>query len=99
MRRSLFIIILGLVATLPTLGQDAAVERIQAVVDGQLTGYSARSISDHLAARPGVRLCRVDVHSRNLLLSVDPSCQLSQQAIERFFAIHGLHLRCYSRVP
>lgn len=99
MLRSLFIIILGLAASFPALAQDPVLERIQAVVDGQLTGHSARSISDHLAARPGVRLCRVDVYSRNLFMEVDPNCRLSQQAIERFFAIHGLHLRCYARVP
>ncbi|HRH39045.1 MAG TPA: hypothetical protein PK760_11900, partial [Flavobacteriales bacterium] len=45
--------------------QTSGVEQVQAVIAGPLTGASARTLSDHLASRPGVLLCRVDPVSRN----------------------------------
>lgn len=79
--------------------QGDGVDLIQAVVSGPLTGHGARTITDHLAAHPGVRLCRVDPVSRNMLLHVDAAFRMDERAIRHLFRMHGLHLRCYSRSP
>jgi hypothetical protein len=68
--------------------------RLQAVLQGTLSGHLARSLTDRLSARPGVRLCRIDPASHNLLLHVDGSFSLSAAGLEHFFRVHGLNLRC-----
>lgn len=75
------------------------VEQVQAVIAGPITGTVARTLTDHLSARPGVLLCRVDPISRNLLLLVGEGSHLSEEALRHLFTLHGLHLRCYVREP
>lgn len=82
-----------------TQAQDEGVDQIQAVVSGPLTSHGARAITDHLAAHPGVRLCRVDPISRNMLLHVDAAFRMDERAIRHLLRTNGLHLRCYSRAP
>ncbi len=77
----------------------AQVDQIQAVVSGPVTGQVTRTLTDHLSVRPGVLLCRIDPVSRNVLLHVDPSFHLNEEALRKLFLIHGLHLRCFIRTP
>lgn len=93
----LLIIALGSGACAGASAQSGAPERIQAVLNGALSGHLARSLSDRLAARPGVLLCRVDPASHNLLLHVDASFGMSAAGLEQFFRVHGLMLRCLQR--
>lgn len=94
------LVLAALLAVMPSRGMaQAGVDQIQAVVSGPLTGQSARTLTHHLAARPGVRLCRVDPVSRNVLLHVDQGFRMGEQALRHLFAQHGLHLRCYVRQP
>lgn len=79
--------------------QSGALDEVQAVISGPLTGHMARTVTKHLSSRPGVVLCRVDVSSRNLLMHVDDRFRLSEPSLEKLFAMHGLHLRCYRRGP
>lgn len=96
--RLLVFLIAGLALQADARAQGDGVDLIQAVVSGPLTGHGARTVTDHLASHPGVRLCRVDPVSRNVLLHVDAAFRMDERAIRHLFRTHGLHLRCYSRV-
>lgn len=99
MLRFLLLSVFALILINVTHAQDPAVEQVQAVVKGPLTGHSARVLTDHLVKRPGVLLCRIDPASRNLLLRVDQHFHLSEAGLRKFFAMHGMPLACYTRGP
>lgn len=96
-------IILALLATAllssACAAQAGGQERIQAVIGGTVDGQRARAVADHLAARPGVSLCRVDPVSRNVLMHVDGTFRMTEQAIRQLFLLHGMRLRCLVRQP
>lgn len=99
MHKALFLVLLLLGTGHRASAQNSGVSRTQAVIAGPLTGQLARTLTDHLSARPGVRVCRVDPVSRNLLLETDERFHMTALAIKRLFQLHGLHLRCYENGP
>lgn len=97
--RHFLVLLFFSITCLGAKSQSSGVDQVQAVISGPLTAEAARSLGDHIAERPGVLLCRVDPISRNLLIHIDAHSTLSATSLEHYLAIHGLHLRCYTRVP
>lgn len=77
------------------LGQET--QLIQGVVSGGLTTRTAMLVQEHLGARPGVHVCRVDPHSRNIMLIVDPEFRLTEEGLRHFLRVHSMSLHCYWR--
>lgn len=71
---------------------------IQGVISGGVTARTALIVQDHLHARPGVRVCRVDPVSRNIMLIVDERFRLEEEGLRHLLRIHGIGLHCYRRV-
>lgn len=88
-------VLLALLTWISCSGQDR--QLIQGVVSGGITQHSARVIQDHLKARDGVLVCRVDPVSRNIMVIVEPGFGLNEDGLRHFLRIHGIALRCYRR--
>ncbi len=79
------------------LGQETRL--IQGVASGAVTARTALTVQKHLQARPGVRVCRVDPISRNIMLIVDERFQLEEAGLRHLLRIHGMGLHCYRMGP
>jgi hypothetical protein len=70
---------------------------VQGVVDGLVDPVVAYQASLLLEGQEGVQMARFDVHTRNMLLRVTPTCTLDRGALNILLAPMGLHARCVQR--
>ena len=79
--------------------QAPALHQVQAVVDGLRSPRHAHEAALIIGQQPGVRVCRVDHNTRNLMLQVDPSCGLTKEQVATLIAPLGMDIRCWERGP
>lgn len=70
---------------------------VQAAVDGLVDPVVAHEAGMILELQDGVLMARFDVHTRNMMLRVDPSCGLDRSTLNALLAPLGLHARCLRR--
>ena len=83
----------------PVVAQQPTPHQVQAVVDGLRSPQHAHEAALLIGQQPGVRVCRVDHNTRNLMLQVDASCGLTREQVATLIAPLGMDVRCWTRGP
>lgn len=80
-------------------GQTPSYHVVQAVVPGLRSPQQAAQVDMQLRSLPGVLMTRTDHNTRNLLLHVETSAALNEDAIRLVLTPLALDLRCFRRLP
>jgi hypothetical protein len=94
-----FIALAALAPPCASAQPSAGPHLVQAIVEGLTSPEQAAEVGQLVSEQAGVRMSRFDVHTRNMMLHVDPSCTLDRTGLADLLAPFGITLRCYIRRP
>lgn len=77
----------------------SSLNRIQTLVHGTVSPQHAQQVAMILRARPGVVMCRVDHNTHNILLHVDPMCDITVVEMNQLLAPVEVSVSCFMRSP
>lgn len=82
-----------------TRAQSPMFDVVQAVVPDLRSPQQAAQVDQQLRSLPGVLMTRTDHNTRNLLLHVETSAALNEDAVRSVLTPLALDLRCFRRAP
>jgi hypothetical protein len=91
------VLVILLATGVTTRAQQTPMHQLQAVVTGLQDPQQARQLSLLLDEQAGVVISRLDVHTRNLMAQVHPSCSLDHASLNALLAPYGVRVRCVTR--